>query len=342
MTAHRKNTTGRITLGDVARHANVSETTASHVMTGTRPVAEGTRRRVLDSVRELGYRPNLVAKALRSQTTRTITIMVPDISNTAYTASIRGASQHLSANGYSTTIVDTAGRVPGEPEIRAALDGIPTGMIFLGFGPDGAAEDELLAHGVPFVVGGLGRGLENDWDIVYTDQEEAVAAMTERLVARSGPRGCFVGGDIGDEGAEARLRGHLRGREAAGLSPDDACVHLVPYSIEGGKAAMAAHRTDPPSWVLAGNDLIGIGIVIAAREQGIRIPDDLEVIGFDNILACEAVSPSLSSIDLHLHDQGRECADILLATIEGGKAPAARKNRIDTEWVPRNSTRPGL
>ena len=329
----------RITLGDVARHANVSETTASHVMTGSRPVAEETRRRVLDSVRELGYRPNLVAKALRSQTTRTITIMVPDISNPAYTASIRGASQHLSSTGYSTTIVDTADRVPGEREITAALDGIPTGVIFLGFGPDQEAEDLLLSYRVPFVVGGLGRGTENAWDIVYTDQESAVASVSNHLATTSGRRGCFFGGDVGDEGAQARLRGYLRGLESAGFAPDDECVDLVPYSIDGGRAAMLAHRYDPPSWVIAGNDLIGIGVIIVARDLGIRVPDDLQVIGFDNILACEAVSPTLSSIDVELSDQGRECANILLERIENGSSSVAVKRRIETRWVPRDSTR---
>ena len=328
----------RVTLADVAARAGISETTASHVLTGKRYVAAATKARVMLAVRELGYRPNLVARSLRVRSTQTIAFIVNDIGNVSLTTSIRGSASLLRQRGFAIDMVDSPEEGLSTAVVQQVLDRIPTGIIFFGEMPSRRVSEQIESAGVPFVVGGLGEPHPETCDVVYTDQEAAVRAVTA-LLAASVPRRriCFFGGDADDEGARARLAGFHSGMRLADRVVEEGDVLFVPYSIDGGMAAME-RIDDVPAAIVAGSDQIAQGALIVARERGIRVPEQLRVVGFDNIESCRVTTPPLSSIDVGLVSQGLVCAELLLDRIEGRYVGPGRVIAHDTTFVERGST----
>jgi LacI family transcriptional regulator len=329
----------RVTLADVAAKAGVSETTASHALTGRRHVAVATKARVQLAAKELNYRPNQVARSLRVKSTSTVAFIVNDIGNVSLTTSIRGASALFRQRGYAIDMVDSPEDGPTLEIVQQVLDRQPTGVVLFGEEPSKRAGDRLYAFGVPFVVGGLGAPHSGPCDVVYTDQQEAVDRVTRRLALGVEGRVCFLGGDVDDEGARARLNGFLAGMSAVGRQAEHDDVRLVPYSIDGGARAMAELIDDPPALIVAGSDQIAQGAMITASRAGIRIPEDLRIVGFDNIESCRVTTPPLSSIDVGLVGQGILCAQLLLDRIEGEFSGPPRVIRVDAEFIERESTR---
>jgi LacI family transcriptional regulator len=334
----------RVTAVDVARFAGVSQTTVSHVLTGGRPVAESTRVRVLDAISTLGYRPNQLARALRSQTTKDIAFVVPNVANVAYPISIRGAAAVLRPTGHAITVYDSDDHVPTQALIHQIADRMPTGVVFLGLRPSARERETLDALRVPYVIGGVAVGAGSEGadraDVVFTDQEAAVRAVTGRLAAAVDGPVVFLGGDAHDEGADARERGYRAGMADAGREVAVADVALVPYSLDGGRDGMQRLLADGirPAVVVAGSDMIGIGALLVARENGIDVPGELRIVGFDNIESTTVTVPTLSSIETHLADQGAQCAELLLERIAETYTGAPRVREVATTLVQRAST----
>lgn len=334
----------RVTAVDVARYAGVSQTTVSHVLTGGRPVAESTRARVLDAISTLGYRPNQVARALRSQTTKDIAFVVPPDADAPYPIAIRGAAAVLAREGYAVTVYDSDGAAPTQALIHRIADRMPTGVVFLGLRPNEREMETLDALRVPYVIGGVATGAgasgSDRADVVFADEESAVREATRRLLeVASGPV-VFVGSDAGDESAQARERGFRAAVAAADRAAEASEVRLVPASLDGGRAAMDELRADGirPAGIVAGADLIGIGALLAAREHGVDVPGELRIVGFGDIDACEIVRPALSSIETHPVDQGAQCAEFLLERIDERYTGDARVKDVATTLVLRGST----
>jgi LacI family transcriptional regulator len=328
----------RVTLRDVADRAGVSETTASHVMTGRRYVAEATQQRVLDVMKELKYRPNEVARSLRAQSASTVAFIVKDIANVSATASIREAAALLRGRGYATTMVDSPDEGFSSGLLQQVLDRLPSGVIFFGQDPEPAAARLLRQASVPFVVGGLGAAHDGDWDIVYTDQAAAIQKITATGLAHVDSGACFIGGDWGDEGAHTRLSGFAQAVKDAGRTLGERDVQLVPYTVQGGRTAMANLLHNPPGLLVCGSDQIAIGAILLAQEAGIRIPDEMQVSGFDNVEAGEIVRPSLTTIEVRLAEQGLICAEMLLQRIENPATPPQRRE-LQPFFVERQSMR---
>lgn len=331
---------GRVTLRDVARAANVSETTASHVLSGRRHVAEQTKVRVLNAVRELQYRPNQIARALRVQATHTVAFFVQDIGNVSLTASIRGASALLRARGYATLMIDSPESGITLGLVNQSLDRMPSGAVFFGEEPKSDVKELLDSRNVPFAVGGLGQLHEGRFDSVYVDQAAAVRHATRELLRQNPAQICFIGGDADDEGARQRLNGYQQALEDAGRVRTDERIILVPYSFDGGRDAVRSLTGRMPDVIVAGSDQIALGVVAEARELGYSVPDDVRVMGFDNIDVCEIVSPTLSSIDVKFAQQGLMCAELLLRRMDDHGRPFERIE-VEPELIFRQSTEPG-
>lgn len=332
----------RVTAVDVARHAGVSQTTVSHVLTGGRPVAESTRARVLDAISTLGYRPNQVARALRSQTTKDIAFVVPPDRGAPYPIAIRGAAAVLAREGYAITVYDSDDAAPTQALIHRIADRMPTGVVFLGLRPNEREMETLDALRVPYVIGGVatGAGGSDRADVVFADEESAVREATGRLLEVSSGPVVFVGSDAGDESAQARERGFRAAVAAADRAAEASEVRFVPASLDGGRAAMDGLRADGirPAGIVAGADLIGIGALLAAREHGVDVPGELRIVGFGNIDACEVVRPALSSVETHPVDQGAQCAEFLLERVDERYTGDARIRDVATTLVRRGST----
>ncbi|GII56830.1 hypothetical protein Pth03_52190 [Planotetraspora thailandica] len=328
----------------VAELAGVSATTVSHTLNGRRPVADTTRRRVLDAIERLGYRPNVLARGLRTSRSQTIGLVIPDITNPFYPALARGIQDVLGPAGYDQIISNTDGdrhmeRAAIEQMIARQVDALAFAVFHT------HAEDLLPAieAGIPVVRLG-GRLVQDGVDVVHSDDEGGAAEATRHLLSRGYRRIAFVGGS-GAEGPEPegpaaeRVAGYRAALAEAGVPADPGLVVHTHFSRTGGAegAVRLLDLPDRPDAVLCANDIMAIGAVDAALARGLRVPDDLAVMGFDDIEAAGLISPGLTTMANPAREIGQACARLLLDRLYG-EAGGFREVVIPARLVVRRST----
>ncbi|MFB9680219.1 substrate-binding domain-containing protein [Streptosporangium vulgare] len=323
----------------VARLAGVSATTVSHALNGRRPVADETRRRVLAAIDQLGYRPNVLARGLRTSRSQTIGLIIPDITNPFYPALARGLQDVLGPAGYDEIISNT----DGDRELeRAAIDQMIArqvdGLAFAVFHTH--AEDLLpvIGAGIPVVRLG-GRLAQAGVDVVHSDDEGGAAEATRYLLERGYRRIGFVCGPHAEGPAAERVAGYRSALLAAGADADPRLVAHTHFSRAGGSSGTARllDLPEPPDAVLCANDIMAIGALDTAEERGLRVPADLAVMGFDDIEAASLVSPGLTTMANPAREIGQACARRLLERLRGGTAELSAETVIPARLVRRRS-----
>lgn len=327
----------RIGIAEVAARAGVSVTTVSHVVSGRRPVAEATQRRVLEVVRELGYRPDASARSLRTRRTMTVAVVVPDITNPFYPLVARGLESVLLPAGYHAVLANTDGRREEELAfLREMTAGRVDGLVVSAFE---LTRDDLLAHrDVPVVRIG-GRFDADLGDLVLSDDVGGTAAAVRHLAGRGHRRIAFAGGNPGTGTSTDRERGFRDGVARAGLELDESLVLHGEYTRAWGRAAAERllDRPVPPSAVVCGNDLVAVGVLDVARARGLDVPGDLAVTGYDDIDAASLVSPALTTVANPAREIGRVAGRLLLDRLTGRGGPA-RRVVLASGLVPRGSS----
>ena len=237
-----------MTIADVARRAGVSATTVSHALSGNRPVAAETRERIADAVRELGFRPNGVARSLRLRHTLTAALVIPDITNPFYPVLARGLQDTLAPTGYHAVVCNTDGRPDREREyLEDAIDRRLSGVVIARTDaePLDAELSEAIAHGIA-VVAVNEVALHPDADLVSSDNEAGVQVAVEHLVARGHRRIGHIGG--GGAVGRARATGFVLGLAAAGLRPmrSSCCRATGPASAAAPRCTSCSRSTPAP------------------------------------------------------------------------------------------------
>ncbi len=317
---------------DVALRAGVSPATASNALSGARPVAEGTRQRVFQVAEALNYRPNLVARGLRRQETRTIALLVADIANPYYPAVARAIHDRIGAHGYVSFIGNTDG--DAETEVRVleemrsrSVDGVIMGTMALS--PERIRS--VVGPTMPLVLL-TGESVESPQheirrlraDEVGTDDAIGIREAVEHLGSNglteigyiSGPRDSIPGID--------RLRRFREAMTAAGLDVNEEWIaYAAGYTLDTGydAAERLLSRPTRPTAIMCANDLIAIGVIEAARDHQLNVPADLAVIGFDDIPTAKHITPRLSTIINPATLVGYACADALMRRIEHPDVP---------------------
>jgi DNA-binding LacI/PurR family transcriptional regulator/AcrR family transcriptional regulator len=322
----------------VAELAGVSATTVSHTLNGRRPVADSTRRRVLDAIERLGYRPNVLARGLRTSRSQTIGLVIPDITNPFYPALARGLQDVLGPAGYDEIISNTDGdrdmeRAAIEQMIARQVDGLAFAVFHT------HAEDLLPAieAGIPVVRLG-GRLVQEGVDVVHSDDEGGAAEAARYLLARGYRRIGFVCGPEAEGPAAERVSGYRAALAEAGAPVDPRLVVHTHFSRAGGREGAAAllDLPEPPDAVLCANDIMAIGALETAALRGLRVPDDLAVMGFDDIEAAGLISPGLTTMANPAREIGQACARLLLDRLSG-QAAGYREVVIPARLVRRQS-----
>ncbi len=328
------------TLLDVARLAGVSTATVSRALEKPNAVAEATRVRVMEAVAACGYTANIVARNLRKMETRLITILVADITNPFFNEIIRGIERVARENGYSVLLADSEND-PGQENAYGNLlaakrtDGMilmngrmPAGLILA----DGAAAD------APIVV--ACEYLPNlDLPTIQIDNIDAAKRATEHLLRLGHRRIGFVTGPVWNVLSRDRLYGYRDAILEGGLQFDDSLVVTGNFSIQSGIAAMESllKLTPRPTGIFASNDEMAIGAIRAARDAGLRVPQDVSIVGFDDIRFAAFVDPPLTTIRQPGQEIGRR-AMAQLVKILAGERVAERRLILPTELVVRGST----
>jgi LacI family transcriptional regulator len=332
--------TRTVGITDVAADAGVSVTTVSHALSGNRGVSEATRRRIQESVERLGYRPNLVARGLRLQRTHTVALLVVDISNPYYPALARAVTDALGANGYITFIGNTDGNADAErtfiqEAVARNVDGIIMQPMSLDFD-----EMRALAGSTPLVIVG-NTDIDPVADMVSTLDELGINEGVAHLVANNHTNLAFVSGPEDREPGPARLLAFRAATAAAGISVPPSNIINVPFTRDGGYEAgrqlLLRMESTRPTAIMCANDLIAIGVMDVAHETGLSMPNEVAVIGFDNIDTANLLSPKLTTVDSLAVAVGSNSARVLLERIDEGETTPFRITELATRLVIRQS-----
>jgi DNA-binding LacI/PurR family transcriptional regulator len=323
----------RVTSVDVARHAGVSQSTVSLVFSGKGPgrVSEATQERVRRAARELGYRPNLAAQALRLGTSRAVALIVPDITNPFFSRVLRGAQRAAQDAGYTVVLVDTANDRRWQAQSFEALRAGPVDgyLLFEVSAPEGLGLDQ---HVVQMEAEGP------RWPSVRFDAEQGAAAAFGHLLELGHRRIGHLAAAF--DSPTFHLREAARGRmlSEAGLDPDSQPMASTGIGIEDARVAAGPLLDEGPTAVFCDDDVIAAGLYLAARERGLRIPDDLSVTGFDDMDFARVLEPPLTTVALDAEKLGETAFGLL----EGRMAGRRTRKRVvlPAELLVRGSTAP--
>ncbi|HIC93289.1 MAG TPA: LacI family transcriptional regulator [Anaerolineae bacterium] len=327
-----------VTMKDVARRAGVSVTTVSHVINETRFVSEELRARVYQAMEELNYRPNAIARSLRRQRTHTIGMIVPDVSYPFLAEVARGVEDRGFELGYNVILCDSDGDLERESDhIELLLERKVDGIIFVAAGESSSHVQALTEQGVPLVV--CDRELPGtEVDTVIADNVESGRLATEHIIGLGHRRiGCIAG----PEGlciSDKRLEGYRRALEEHGLPLREELIVHSDFRCLGGYEAMATLLSldEPPTAVFACNDLMAMGAICAASQRRLRIPQDVAIVGCDDIALASFTNPSLTTVAQPKREMGAIAVEMLVERIKEKDRPPA-KRVLPVELVIRDS-----
>ncbi|MFC4014124.1 LacI family DNA-binding transcriptional regulator [Nonomuraea purpurea] len=325
---------------DVARHAGVSAATVSRVLNGRSTVNPELAARVHAAVRELGYRPNGVARNLRRRQTTLWAVLVSDVGNPFFTSLVRGVEDGGRQFGYSVVLCNTDENRAREAEyIAVALADNVAGVI-ISPADDSSDISALVAAGTAVVT--IDRELaQTEVDAVLVDNEKGAEMATTHLLESGYRRIACITGPRRMSTAMQRLRGYQRALRAFGLSSDRTLIRHADFREEGGYSALAGLLDDGVEMdaVFAANNLMTVGAVECLSERGVSIPGRVGVIGFDDIPWARLFRPGLSTVRQPTYELGRAAAQLLMDRIDNPARPAVRMV-LQTELHPRESSSP--
>lgn len=330
----------RVGIVEVAARAGVSVTTVSHALSGRRPVAAATREHIAQVISELGYRPNELARSMRRQRTSTIALLVPDITNPFYPGIARGLLDVITPAGYHGIISNTDGDQDTERELVEEM--VTRRVDALAIAAHAAHLDDLkpaVAAGIPVVLLGWHETAAGV-DVIGGGDVEAGVTATDHLIERGYRRIAFLCGPFAEDMSHPRIHGFRASFGAHSIPVRDDLVVTSAPGRDGGAAGLAQllDRSDPPDAVLCINDITAIGALDTARERNLRVPQDVAIMGFDDVEAAALVSPALTTIAHPIRDQGRTVGRLLLQRLSQDQPEAPQKIILPVQLIVRETT----
>jgi DNA-binding LacI/PurR family transcriptional regulator len=329
---------GRPTIASIARQVGVSVPTVSKVINGRADVSPETRRRVEAAIREQGYR-----RTDRSQRAAPLLELIfHELESEWALEIVRGVEQVAGKHDLAVVLSELRGRrTPGRGWIEGALARRPTGVISVFSDLNASVRTQLRTSGIPHVVvDPAGEPMHDTPSVGATNWNGGLAA-TRYLLALGHRRIAVIGGPADVLCSRARLDGFRAAMDAAGVRMEPDLVSHGPFKVDEGvrRGRELLHRPDPPTAIIAGNDLQALGVYQAAREARLHIPEDLSVVGFDDLPVAQWVGPPLTTVRQPLVEMATAAAELVLA-IARGDEPAQTRIELATELVIRESAAP--
>ncbi len=307
----------RVTIAHVAKRAGVSPTTVSHVLSGKRVVGAATRGSVMNAIRELGYRPNHVARNLRTRRSHMIAVVVPDITNPFYAVLTRGLADAVDAAGYGTYVCNTDGQ--HDRERKFFEDVMDRGADGIAFASGETAAEITFGpadYTTPIIC--IGDSLDHPLcDAVIPDDEAGSRAAGTFLAKRGYRRIGMIQGPL--KYGTARTAGFRAAMHTAKHQVPKQFLVRGDWTRKGGYQAMKTlmELPKPPDAVFCANDLMAIGALDVAHELGLEVPADLAIVGFDDVDAATIVSPTLTTVRNPAYEAGSTAGDLLMSRTSG-------------------------
>jgi DNA-binding LacI/PurR family transcriptional regulator len=332
-----------VTSEDVAQLAGVSRATVSYVVNnGPRPVAHETRQRVLQAIQKLGYQPNAVARNLRMQRSSTLGLIVPDTHNPYFSEVARGIERIAFERGYTVFLCHSGSDLASEIKYIDMLHAQRVaGIIWIPGTADFTPYQRLSGYGINTVI--IDRLVPNDKvPAVTADNLRGGILATEHLIDLGHRRIGYISRPVDLSHSKGRFQGYQDALQQAGIAFDPDLVVKGGFVLEDGRQAVnhLLALPEPPTAVFAYNDIMAIGALRALHENGLRVPDDFSLVGFDDIAQASFTCPSLTTVYLPKYEMGQRGAELLIALIEKKKPDARVLRPLDVELVVRESTGP--
>lgn len=306
------------TILDVAAHAAVSTATVSRTLSNPEKVAESTRRRVMRSIELLGYSPNAAAKSLRTLTTKKLLVTVPDIANPFFALIIQGIEEMALREGYSVLLGDTHHDIEREElYTQMLMRREADGLIFLGHSMCKSLRDWMRGRtGLAPIVNGCEYSPTLGVPSAHIDNAVAAQDAMDHLYGLGHRHIGVITGPTASPLSRDRLRGVTTRAKTEGASRT-LTTASGDFSIESGIAAASKllAMATPPTAIFCFNDEMAMGVIDYARRVGRRVPEDLSVVGFDDIRFSKHLSPALTTVGQPMLDIGREAVRLLLGVL---------------------------
>jgi LacI family transcriptional regulator len=322
----------RITMSDVARQAGVSLMTVSRVLNQRGDVSPETRQRVMEVVERLGFRPSSIARSLATQRTRTIGLVVPDISNPYFSGMAHGVAEIAYAEGFSVLLCDCEEEPERELEmvnvlVEKRVDGVIVAAPRL---DSQRLIPSLATHRKAILINRQfdDPRLSNVIGYVVNDDEEGGRIATELLLTHGHKTVGFLAGPKASYGSIRRMSGYQNALAQAGVSYDEKLIENCAPTVKGGREAALKLLGSHPELtsLFCFNDLVAIGAIHACAELGRQVPGDLAIVGYDDIPMATWVKPPLTTCRVNVEEMGKLAMQLLISHLE--KCPEGCQNIV--------------
>lgn len=334
--ATKKSTTGRqANIKEVARQAEVSVATVSRTMRHPDSVAAATRTRVQAAMADLGYRPNIQARNLRTAQTRLIIVLVTNIANPYFAEVIRGIEAIAHENGYSILLGDV---LENRTREQAYMDLLAArqadGMISLL-----PQEPSRTVHGSPMVIACCTDTAGSKFSSVFIENERAARGAVDYLISLGHRQVGFITGWTTSPNSKSREEGYRAAMSAAGAEVRPELIATGEFNVESGyRAAERLMLLNPDlTAIFCSNDEMALGAIRAIKARGLKVPGDISVVGFDGIHLAPYFDPPLTTVATPMRELGEEAMRILLDELRDPSTPQL-KRLLPTSLVIREST----
>lgn len=293
-----------ITIYDVANEAGVSMATVSRVVNGNTNVKEATRKKVMEVIDRLNYRPNAVARGLASKKSTTIGLIIPDVTNLYYNSLAKGIDDVAAMYKYHIISASLDQKDEEEHIIDNLLSKQVDGLIYMGHSVDKKLKNILTSSRTPVVFAGT-LGDDDDIPSVNIDYADSVKEIVNRMIQNGHKQIAFVGGSLKNPiDGSYKLKGYKDALEQAGINYSSNLVFESEYSLTAGAAIWDVVSTSGATAAIVNDDILAAGMMNAAIDSGVSIPDDFEMATSNNTLLTEVTRPKMTSISQPLYDIG--------------------------------------
>lgn len=330
----------RVTLKDVAMAAGVTASTVSKVVNNRSDVGAEVRQRVRETIRDLGFHPNSVARGLRTQRSDTLAIVTDDLEGIFTNAMMRGVEDAASTAGFGVFLCNSYGDPERERlQLQRLLDKQVDVLIFMSGNRVGRRPEPALSlHGTPFVY--LYEYGDAEVPTVLPDDVGGAALAADHLLATGAKEIAFINGPPEWEATGDRMIGFSDRLAASGYALRPQCMASAERwsAEEGYRLTERLLRTHPEvDGLFCASDDLATGAIAAAHDRGVRIPHDVQIVGFDDRSLAAHQRPPLTTVALPLHEMGRLAGEQAIAALDGGAT--ARTFRVPCQLIIRGTTR---
>ena len=334
----------QVTIRDVAEATGFSVNTVSRALNDKPDVNAETKRAILETAKKLGYRPNKLARGLRSNKTQTIGVVVTDVANPFFGALVKGVEETAREHGYSIILQDTDEDYEREEEaIQVMLAEQVDGLLITPVQTKRKTIERLKKAGLPFVL--LGRYFDDlETDYVVTDDVQGGFLATEHLIKQGHERIALINGPLYISSARERLQGYKKALVNYEIDLDAALLKSGAVTIEDGynfaKSLLA--QNPQPTAVFAYSDFVALGVMKAIREAGLGIPGDIAVVGYDDVDFSSCLEVPLTTVRIPKKALGKKATELLENKLKNEEDTSRAEIKLDVQLIIRKSTQRGL